>query len=198
MLPVLGDVNGLGIDPDRFVNIRDLCLERLDCQRFVRDLEREDIHAVFCGGKEVGPFYLSGLEIQLVGFVAGYRYGVTVGRYPCRIAVGICDGKGRVVEVLLKVRSGVLIDIDAQGCVGCLVTRNGIGRVEIGDTERCCTIVPGPGREDVLLVQSAGYVMFTPYGRDALSVFGLAGCVEQPAKSTNTATSTTIAMLMQG
>ena len=44
----------------------------------------------------------------------------------------------------------MLIDIDAQGGVGCLVTRNGILGVEIGDTERSGAIVPGPVREDVL------------------------------------------------
>ena len=47
-LPVLRDDNGRGIDPDRFVNVHDLSLEHLDCPGFVRDLEREDIHAVFC------------------------------------------------------------------------------------------------------------------------------------------------------
>jgi hypothetical protein len=47
--------------------------------------------------------------------------------------------------------------------------------------------------------------MVTPYGRDALTgpalirgAFWLAGCVVHPAKSTNTAISTTIAMPMQG
>ncbi len=47
-LPVLRDDNGRGTDPDRFVNIYDRSLEHLDCPGFVRDLEREDIHAVFC------------------------------------------------------------------------------------------------------------------------------------------------------
>jgi hypothetical protein len=47
-LPVLGDDNCRGIDPDRFVNIHDCSLENPDCRGFVRNLEGEDIHAIFC------------------------------------------------------------------------------------------------------------------------------------------------------
>jgi hypothetical protein len=47
-LPVLRDDNGRGMDPDRLVNVHDRSLEHLDCPGFIGNLEREDIHAVFC------------------------------------------------------------------------------------------------------------------------------------------------------
>ena len=136
--------NGRGIDPDRFVNIHNIILEFLDCLAFVLGLEREDIHAVFCGGEDVRPLYLPGLEIQLIGFVTGYHEGVTVDFYFCKDIVGLLDSNGCIVEILLKVRSGVLIDINAQDNIGRLVPGYGIGGVEIGNIFRSRPIVPDP------------------------------------------------------
>ena len=41
-------------------------------------------------------------------------------------------------------------EIDTQGDVRLRVTRDGIGRIEIRDIERCRPIVPGAAREDIL------------------------------------------------
>ena len=70
------------------------------------DPERKDIHAVFRGGEDVRAFYLFGLEIQFIGFVAGYFQGVTVDFDMGQGLVGLLDRNGRVVEIFLKVRPG--------------------------------------------------------------------------------------------